>query len=69
MCVPVCELKNKSSRLYPSSFRLSQSMKLGFGEPGNVGIDSEIVSVRSMIFIKIDNSSHLINFQNLCQVK
>ena len=44
-------------------------MKLGFGEPGNVGIDSEMVSVRSMIFIKIVNSSHLINFQNLCKVK
>ena len=69
MCVPVWELKNRSSRLYPSSFRLFQFMKLGFGDPGNVGIDSEIVSVRSMIFIKINNSSQLINFQNLCMVK
>ncbi len=44
-------------------------MKLGFGEPGNVGIDSEIVRVRSITFNKIDNLIQLINFQNLPQVK
>jgi hypothetical protein len=28
-------------------------MKLGWGEPGNVGIFSEIVSVKSITFISI----------------
>jgi len=31
--------------------RLDQEMNWGFGEPGKLGIDSDIVSVRSIDFI------------------
>jgi len=55
--VPVCELKNNSSRLYPSSLRLDQRMNCGFGEPGKLGIDFEIVSVRSIGFTPTDLDS------------
>ncbi len=54
MWVPVCELRNNNSRLYPSSLRLDQEMNCGFGEPGNIGIDSDIVSVRSRGFTLIE---------------
>ncbi len=50
----VCLLKNNSSRLYPSSLRSDQRMNCGFGEPGKIGIDSDIVSVRSIGFTSID---------------
>ena len=46
----------------------SHGMKLGCGEPGNVGILLEIVRVRSIIFITKDPQSlkyHFTNFQLL----
>jgi hypothetical protein len=55
--VPVCELKNNNSRLYPSSFRLDQEMNWGLGEPGKLGIDSDIDSVRSISFTPKDLDS------------
>jgi len=55
--VPVCVLKNNSSRLYPSSLRSDQRMNWGFGEPGKFGIDVEIVSVRSIGFTSTDLDS------------
>ena len=54
MCVPVCELRKSSSRLYPSSLILDQSINFGFGEPGKLGMDSEMVSVRSTGFTSIE---------------
>jgi hypothetical protein len=53
MCVPVCELRNNNSRLYPSSLMLDQLMKCGFGDPGKFGIDSDIVNDKSISFIMI----------------
>ena len=53
----MCELKNNSSRLYPSSLRSDQRMDWGFGEPGKLGIDVEIVSVRSIGFTPTDLDS------------
>ncbi len=53
----MCELKNNSSRLYPSSLRSDQRMNCGFGEPGKLGIDVEIVSVRSIGFTPPDLDS------------
>ena len=44
------ELRNSNSRLYPSSFRVDQRMNWVFGEPGKVGMDFDIVSVRSISF-------------------
>ena len=49
-CVPVCELRNNSSRLYPSVLISDQSMNCGVGEPGKLGIDSDIVSDKSIGF-------------------
>ena len=43
--VPVWELRNNNSKLYPSFAIVSHSMKCGFGEPGKVGILPETVSV------------------------
>lgn len=47
------ELRNKSSRLYPSSLRFDQEINCGFGEPGKLGMDFDIVRVRSMSFTSI----------------
>ena len=51
MCVPVWELRNNNSRLYPSSFKLDQEMNCGTGESGKVGSDFGMVNVRSNGFI------------------
>ncbi len=53
----MCELKNNSSRLYPSSLRSDQRMNCGFGEPGKLGIDAEIVNVRSIGFIPTNRNA------------
>jgi hypothetical protein len=50
-CVPVCELRNKSSRLYPSVLMSDHIMNCGFGDPGKVGRDSDMESERSIGFI------------------
>ena len=49
----MCELRNNSSSLYPSFLRLDQEMNWGFGEPGKLGIDYDILNVRSIGFILI----------------
>ena len=54
----MCELRNNNSRLYPSSLISDHRMNCGFGESGKVGIDSEIVSVRSMGFTQIEYVSN-----------
>ena len=54
----MCELRNNNSRLYPSSLRLDQRMNWGFGEPGKLGIDFDIVSVRSIGFTPTDLNSN-----------
>ena len=54
----MCELRNKSSRLYPSSLRFDQEMNWGVGEPGKLGIDFDIVSVRSIGFTPIRQNAN-----------
>ena len=46
-----------NSRLYPSSFRFDHEMNCGFGEPGKLGIDSDMVNVRSIGFTQTNLDS------------
>ncbi len=67
MCVPVCELRKSSSRLYPSLLILFHGMNNGFGELGNVGNFSEIVRVRSSGTMEISELCNLSVFEKYNQ--
>ena len=53
MWVPVWELRNSNSRLYPSSLRVDQGRNWVFGDPGKFGMALDIVKERSMGFTVI----------------
>ena len=53
--MPVCELKNNNSRLYPSDLIFDQLMNCGVGDPRKFGVDLDIVSDKSIGFTSTEH--------------